>query len=237
MNLIKENNRNKLLDATGPVSTHSYDFVSKMRHRLLWWGPLGSLWSCTCGHARWLCHRDSSLSTSISKVLKLGKAKDHGQQAMLKRRLISARVYLDFPSPGATEYDGGCVLAERGTTILENVSAWTRSDLASFLNRMGGRYCRCWDETIKIHGVKKPYMAPPMMWFRTEVKQVPFMVAAAGTQGDVLIEGMCQNTTCYHWLVNYVKWALYSIVPKWTAGYWALRHGTTNVKTLPYPGF
>ena len=67
---------------------------------------------------------------------------------MLKLKLKDLqgnRIYLDFPSVGATENIMMAAVFAPGVTIIENAAEepeiW---DLARFLNSMGAKYRRCW---------------------------------------------------------------------------------------------
>ncbi|MBS4190111.1 UDP-N-acetylglucosamine 1-carboxyvinyltransferase [Bacillus sp. FJAT-49705] len=104
-------------------------------------------------------------------------------------RLYGAKIYLDFPSVGATENIMMAATLAKGTTILENVAKEPEIvDLANFLNKMGAKVKGAGTGTIKIEGVDQ--------LFGTEHHIIPdrieagtFMVAAAITGGDVLVKG------------------------------------------------
>ncbi|MBM4761514.1 UDP-N-acetylglucosamine 1-carboxyvinyltransferase [Bacillus sp. B15-48] len=103
--------------------------------------------------------------------------------------LHGAKVYLDFPSVGATENIMMAAVLAKGTTILENVAKEPEIvDLANFLNKMGAKVKGAGTGTIKIEGVD--------LLFGVEHSIIPdrieagtFMVAAAITGGNVLIKG------------------------------------------------
>ena len=103
-------------------------------------------------------------------------------------RLVGARIYLDFPSVGATQnIMMGATLAE-GTTIIENVAREPEIvDLANFLNRMGAKVVGAGTETIRIEGVSS-MKATEHSIIPDRIEAGTFMIAAAVTNGNVFIE-------------------------------------------------
>ncbi|MFE8701829.1 UDP-N-acetylglucosamine 1-carboxyvinyltransferase [Cytobacillus sp. FJAT-54145] len=104
-------------------------------------------------------------------------------------RLHGAKIYLDFPSVGATENIMMAATLAQGTTIIENVAKEPEIvDLANFLNKMGAKVRGAGTGTIRIEGVD--------VLFGVEHNIIPdrieagtFMVAAAITGGNVLVKG------------------------------------------------
>jgi len=109
-------------------------------------------------------------------------------EAYVEGELKGAKIYLDFPSVGATENIMSAATLAKGTTILENAAKEPEIvDLANFLNAMGAKVRGAGTGTIRIEGVDKLYGANhPIIPDRIEAGT--FMVAAAITGGDVLIE-------------------------------------------------
>ena len=81
----------------------------------------------------------------------------HGYvEAKTKDRLKGAKIYLDFPSVGATENIMTAAALAEGTTIIENAAKEPEIvDLANFINEMGGRVKGAGTDTIRIEGVKE----------------------------------------------------------------------------------
>ncbi|MDP4162932.1 MAG: UDP-N-acetylglucosamine 1-carboxyvinyltransferase [Bacillota bacterium] len=110
-------------------------------------------------------------------------------EAEVDGRLKGAKIYLDFPSVGATENLMMAAALAEGTTIIENVAKEPEIvDLANFLNKMGAKVKGAGTATLRIEGVK--------VLFGTEHAIIPdrveagtFMVAAALTGGNVLVQG------------------------------------------------
>lgn len=109
-------------------------------------------------------------------------------EAHVEGELQGAKIYLDFPSVGATENIMSAATLAKGTTILENAAKEPEIvDLANFLNAMGAKVRGAGTGTIRIEGVEKLYGANhPIIPDRIEAGT--FMVAAAITGGDILIE-------------------------------------------------
>jgi UDP-N-acetylglucosamine 1-carboxyvinyltransferase len=104
-------------------------------------------------------------------------------------RLHGAKIYLDFPSVGATENIMMAATLAKGTTILENVAKEPEIvDLANFLNSMGANVRGAGTATIRIEGVDRMYGVEHTI-IPDRIEAGTFMVAAALTQGNVLVEG------------------------------------------------
>ncbi|MGE7603889.1 UDP-N-acetylglucosamine 1-carboxyvinyltransferase [Peribacillus sp. NPDC097675] len=109
--------------------------------------------------------------------------------AEVEGRLKGARVYLDFPSVGATENIMMAATLAEGTTILENVAKEPEIvDLANFLNKMGAKVKGAGTGTMKIEGVHKLYGAEHSI-IPDRIEAGTFMTAAALTGGNVLVQG------------------------------------------------
>lgn len=110
-------------------------------------------------------------------------------EAEVKDRLKGAKIYLDFPSVGATENIMMAATLAKGTTIIENVAKEPEIvDLANFLNAMGAKVRGAGTGTIKIEGVDVLFGAEHTI-IPDRVEAGTFMVAAAITDGNVLVKG------------------------------------------------
>lgn len=104
-------------------------------------------------------------------------------------RLHGAKIYLDFPSVGATENIMMAATLAKGTTILENVAKEPEIvDLANFLNAMGANVRGAGTGTIRIEGVDRMYGVEHTI-IPDRIEAGTFMVAAAITEGNVLVKG------------------------------------------------
>lgn len=103
--------------------------------------------------------------------------------------LHGAKIYLDFPSVGATENIMMAAVLAKGTTIMENVAKEPEIvDLANFLNKMGAKVVGAGTGTIRIEGVKMLFGADHNI-IPDRIEAGTFMVASAITGGDVLVKG------------------------------------------------
>ena len=240
-NTFDEQQNEIIIDATGDVlTTADYDFVSKMRASIVVMGPLLARF----GHAKVAMPGGCAIGTRpIDLHLKgfeaLGATitRAAGYVEAHAEKLVGTRIYLDFPSVGATENIMMAAVLAEGVTTLENVAREPEIvDLANFLNRMGANVVGAGTETIKITGV-------PQL-FGTEHDVIPdrieagtFMVAAAVTQGDVFVEGAIRDHNMP--LISKLE-EMGVIIEEYQNGLRVIgpqKLKPTSVKTLPYPGF
>lgn len=148
-----------------------------------------------------------------------------------------SRVYLDFPSVGATENIMMMAARTPGQTIIENAAKEPEIvDLANFLNSMGGRIRGAGTDVIKIEGVEV-LRAGRYAIIPDRIEAGTYMIAAAITGGEILVENVIpthlhpiiaklQETGTHVEEVNQgvLVRAAQPIMP-------------VDIKTLPYPGF
>jgi len=119
-----------------------------------------------------------------------------GAQVEVEKGYIEAKVntlkgveiYLDFPSLGATENIMMAACLAEGVTTIENAAKDPEVvELGNFLNKMGAKVKGLGTDLIKIKGVKElhgiDYTIIP-----DRIEAGTYMIAAAITGGDVLIE-------------------------------------------------
>ena len=218
-----------------------YELVRKMRASFLIMGPL----LARCGKAKISLPGGCAIGTRpIDLHLKgfdaLGAKIDCGEgyiEASAPNGLKGARIYLDFPSVGATENISLAACMAEGQTILENPAHEPEIiDLVNYLNVMGANIKVAGTNIIKIEGVKAlkgcNYTIIP-----DRIEAGTYMVAAAMTNGDVYIE----NALSEHLkpVIAKLKEAgvfiqeeINGIRVKGTGNIKAV-----DIKTLPYPGF
>ncbi|MFL6559602.1 MAG: UDP-N-acetylglucosamine 1-carboxyvinyltransferase [Bacillus sp. (in: firmicutes)] len=110
-------------------------------------------------------------------------------EAEVNGRLQGAKIYLDFPSVGATENIMMAATLAVGTTIIENVAKEPEIvDLANFLNKMGAKVRGAGTGTLRIEGVDVLFGAEHHI-IPDRIEAGTFMVAAAITGGNVLVKG------------------------------------------------
>ena len=110
---------------------------------------------------------------------------DHGFVEAATEKLVGNKLYLDFPSVGATENIMMAASLAEGTTIIENAAEEPEIvDLANFLNEMGADVKGAGTNTIKIKGVKELKGAEHNV-IPDRIEAATYMVAAAMTKGDI----------------------------------------------------
>lgn len=111
----------------------------------------------------------------------------HGYIEAHADRLYGAKIYLDFPSVGATENILMAACLADGQTVIENAAAEPEIvDLADFLNSMGAHIAGAGSDTLTIDGVDElsgtRYRVIP-----DRIEAGTFMTAAAITRGRITV--------------------------------------------------
>jgi len=117
---------------------------------------------------------------------------EHGYvKGSVPGKLRGARVYLDFPSVGATENIMMAACLAEGQTLIENAAKEPEIvDLANFLNAIGARVRGAGTDVIKIDGVPSLEEGGRYSVIPDRIEAGTFMVAAAATGGDVTLENV-----------------------------------------------
>lgn len=218
-----------------------YELVRKMRASFLILGPL----LARCGHAKISLPGGCAIGTrpidlhlkgfaALGAEIEIG----HGYiEARAPHGLTGARIYLDFPSVGATENIIMAASMAKGQTIIENPAHEPEIiDLVNYLNVMGANIRGAGTNVIKIEGVERlegrNYTIIP-----DRIEAGTYMVAAAMTKGDVYIE----NAISEHLkpVIAKLKEAGVTIEEDLNGIRVACDRNTkaVDIKTLPYPGF
>ncbi|EGO64067.1 UDP-N-acetylglucosamine 1-carboxyvinyltransferase [Acetonema longum] len=219
----------------------SYELVRKMRASFLVMGPLlarlgRAVISLPGGCA--IGTRPIDLHLKGFEALGAEIVMGHGSiEARAPRGLTGARIYLDFPSVGATENIIMAASLAKGQTILENPAEEPEIvDLATYLNAMGARIRGAGTNVIKIEGVTELRgMTHPVIPDRIEAGT--YMVAAAMTGGDVRLENVISEhlkpvVAKLKEAGVYIEEDVTGIRVKGSADF-----KSVDIKTLPYPGF
>lgn len=105
-------------------------------------------------------------------------------------KLLGTSVYFDVVSVGATINLMLAAVKAKGLTIIENAAKEPHIvDLANFLNSMGADIRGAGTDIIKIRGVDKLHGCEYTI-IPDQIEAGTYMVAAAATQGDVLIKNV-----------------------------------------------
>ncbi|MEH6942836.1 UDP-N-acetylglucosamine 1-carboxyvinyltransferase [Bacillus sp. JJ722] len=157
--------------------------------------------------------------------------------AEVEGRLKGAKIYLDFPSVGATENIMMAATLAEGTTIIENVAKEPEIvDLANLLNKMGAKVRGAGTATIRIEGVSELSGATHAI-IPDRIEAGTFMVAAAITGGNVLVKGAVAEHSSS--LISKMQEMGVEIIEE-EEGLRVIgpeKLKAVDIKTMPHPGF
>jgi UDP-N-acetylglucosamine 1-carboxyvinyltransferase len=167
---------------------------------------------------------------------------DHGiVQASVRgrnKRLQGARIYLDYPSVGATETLMMAATLAEGETTIENAAQEPEVvDLANFCRAMGARIRGAGTNTIVISGVPSLHSADYSI-IPDRVEAGTFLVAGAITHSEISLSPIIPD----HLTAVLAKLRAIGVQVA-LEGTNRLRvipshhHIATDIETLPYPGF
>jgi UDP-N-acetylglucosamine 1-carboxyvinyltransferase len=218
----------------------SYDQVRKMRASILIMGPL----LARLGRAKMSMPGGCPIGTRpINLHLKgfeaLGARIEigHGYVEAIANKLKGNKIYLDFPSVGATENIMMAATMAEGTTVIENAAEEPEIvDLANFLNAMGANVSGAGTKIIKIRGVDRLHgTSHTIIPDRIEIGT--YMVGTAMIGGKVYI----QNVITDHLKPMIAKLIEAGVkITEDDCGILVEGSGEIrpiDIKTLPYPGF
>lgn len=217
-----------------------YEFIRKMRASFLIMGPL----LARTGRARISTPGGCAIGTRpIDLHLKgfclLGADIKQGQGFIEARAdgMVGSRIYLDYPSVGATENIMMAASMARGTTLIENAAEEPEVvDLANYLNTMGARIKGAGTKIIRVEGVDELYGSEYSV-IPDRIEAGTFLAAAAAAGGDVLVD----NVICGHINPVLAKLQESGVYVEEGEGYVRVSGDggllPTDIKTMPYPGF
>ncbi|MFU2206926.1 UDP-N-acetylglucosamine 1-carboxyvinyltransferase [Streptococcus pluranimalium] len=186
-----EENNTVIVDAQGDILDEApYEYVSQMRASIVVLGPIlarnghakvSMPGGCTIGsrpidlHLKGLEAMGATITQTAGDITATGKL--HG-----------ARIYMDFPSVGATQNLMMAATLAEGTTVIENAAREPEIvDLAQLLDKMGAKIKGAGTEVLTITGVEQLHGVEHQV-VQDRIEAGTFMVAAAMTSGDVLIK-------------------------------------------------
>lgn len=188
---FQESTNTIVVDAQGEILDEApYEYVSQMRASIVVLGPIlarnghakvSMPGGCTIGSRPIDLHL-KGLEAMGAKITQLGG------DITASGRLHGARIYMDFPSVGATQNLMMAATLADGVTVLENAAREPEIvDLAILLTKMGAKIKGAGTEVLTITGVDKLHGAEHQV-VQDRIEAGTFMVAAAMTSGDVLIK-------------------------------------------------
>lgn len=157
--------------------------------------------------------------------------------AKVDGKLKGAKIYLDFPSVGATENIMMAATLAEGTTIIENCAKEPEIvDLANYLSKMGAVIKGAGTETIRIEGVESLQGADHTI-IPDRIEAGTFITAAAITGGNVYVKGAVPKhlssliAKLEEMGVHFAEEAdgIRVMAPD--------KLKAVDIKTMPYPGF
>ena len=219
----------------------SYELMSRMRASFLIMGPL----LAKKRHAKialpggcMLGSRPIDLHLKAFEAMGAKVTVGNGYvEASVPEGLKGATIYLDFPSVGATENILMAAAVADGKTVIENAAEEPEIvDLVTFLNSMGANIKGAGTNVIRVEGVKHLYGASHTV-IPDRIEAGTFIIAAAMAGGDVVVD----NVLSEHLKPLLAKLGEAGVkVIKDIDSVRVISDGhihSTDIKTLPYPGF
>ncbi|HYE11939.1 MAG TPA: UDP-N-acetylglucosamine 1-carboxyvinyltransferase [Patescibacteria group bacterium] len=239
---VNLNKDNTLEIAASSIVNHdtAYELIRKMRASFLIMGPMlarvGKIRISLPGGCA-IGSRPIDLHLKGFSAMGANITLGHGYIEAQADKLKGESIYLDFPSVGATENIMMAACLAEGMTIIENAAEEPEIvDLANFLSKMGAKIKGAGTDTIRIEGVPRlkgtTHVAIP-----DRIEAGTFMMAAAATRGDVLVDGV---------VPEHVKPITAKLKEMGVEVYEyekSIRVNATerlksvDIKTMPYPGF
>lgn len=238
-----DQNTLKINSACINTSETPYELMDKMRASFVVMGPLLSRFHAAHTKAPGGCNigsRPIDLHLKGFEALGAVNTVNNDEIAIVaKDGLIGTEIYLDFPSVGATQNIIMAACLAQGKTTLENAAKEPEIvDLASFLSKMGANIKGAGTSTIVIDGVEK-LTGTRHTIIPDRIEAATYMTAAAMTRGEVLINNVI-GSHIRPVIAKLVEMGVDveeiededKIIVKAPH-----RLKSTNIQTLPYPGF
>jgi UDP-N-acetylglucosamine 1-carboxyvinyltransferase len=220
-----------------------YELVSQLRASFVVLGPLLSRFhqakvslpgGCAIGERRIDLH-EKGLKALGSEV-----GIDHGYVYASAEKLVGARILLEKPSNGATENIMLAAVLAEGQTIIENAAQDPEiSNLADFINAIGGKVKGAGSYTITIDGVTQDELHGCVVdTIPDRCEAGTFIYAVCATGGEITMEGA--NPHHLYSVINKASemGAEISIFAPDTIKIKVdKRMKAVDVTTVPYPGF
>lgn len=167
---------------------------------------------------------------------------DHGMVNAYVRgaskRLKGAKIYLDYPSVGATETLMMAATLADGETIIENAAQEPEvADLANFCRAMGAKIRGAGTNTITIVGVPSLHSTDYSI-IPDRVEAGTFLVAGAITYSEISLSPVVpDHLTAVIAKLHAVGAQVIAEAPNRLRVIPSDRNRATDIETLPYPGF
>lgn len=170
-----------------------FDLISKMRASIVIMGPLlARKGRVRISHPGGCAIGSRPINWHLKGLESLGAQirMDHGFLDVSVSKLKGARIYLDFPSVGATENIMMAAVYAEGTTIIENAAQEPEIvDLANFINEMGGKIRGAGTNIISVEGVKELHGTTHIV-IPDRIEAGTYILMAAACGGEVLVSNI-----------------------------------------------
>lgn len=218
----------------------SYEMTNKLRGSFLIAGPL----LAKTGYAKIAYPGgcpigERPINLHLKGFLKLGaEIKNQNGYIELKcDKLKGNKIYLDFPSVGATENIMIAATLASDATIIENAATEPEiKDLADFLIKAGAEIEGAGTPKITIFGVEKLRGCEHSV-IPDRIEAGTYMILSAATGGKIKVS----NIICDHLrpVLEKLKEAGVSVTERKNSATveGKSRYNAVNIKTMPYPGF
>src|SRR5205807_1919565 len=229
------------IDATDPLTPEApYELVTRMRASINVLGPL----LARCREAKVAMPGGDNIGSRkldmhFRGLEAMGAELEvvHGFIEARCDRLYGARVVLDFPSVGATENLLTAAVLAKGSTVIDNAAREPEiTDLAAFVNRMGGQVIGAGTSTIEIEGVEE-LLAVDTELMGDRIEAGTLLMACGIAGGEIELQGVRLE----HLEMVVMKLGEMGMrVSPTPDGIWAraaTRLHSIDIATLPYPGF
>jgi UDP-N-acetylglucosamine 1-carboxyvinyltransferase len=155
-----------------------------------------------------------------------------------KQRLQGAKIYLDFPSVGATETLMMAATLAEGETIIENAAQEPEVvDLANFCQAMGAQIHGAGTKTIVISGVPELHSIDYSI-IPDRIEAGTFLVAGAITHSEITLAPVIpEHLTAVIAKLHAMGAEVIKDAPNSLRIVPAYRHTAADIKTMPFPGF
>ncbi|MDB9786773.1 UDP-N-acetylglucosamine 1-carboxyvinyltransferase [Bacteriovoracaceae bacterium] len=219
-----------------------YDLVKTMRASILVLGPLLARYGravvslpggCAIGMRPIDIHLEGLRQLGAKIELEGGYV-----VASCDDKLKGAEILLSFPSVGATENIMMAAVLAKGKTIIRNAACEPEiTDLANFLNRLGGKVSGAGSNEMEIIGVDSLDNEISYNIIPDRIEAATYIIAAVATRSEITVE----NVVPGH--LESVLGVLEQMGASFDRGFDEIKVLKTgklkgvNIETAPYPGF
>ncbi len=232
---------NFLTEASGELTPFApYRITNRLRASFLVTGPLLAKTGCAKVSYPGGCPIGARpVDLHLKGFARLGASihTENGYIILKAEKLRGNKIYLDFPSVGATENLMMAATLAKGTTVIENAAAEPEiADLANFLNQMGARVEGAGSDTVTVRGVERLFGCEYSV-IPDRIEAGTYLIAAAATGGkvtltDVILEHLNPVIAKLRETGAHVTSKGSAVTVEGRANYKAV-----DIKTMPHPGF